>query len=211
MFGTASLRPSNERRLFQAILNSSSGITTSFFTQTILLVLQPWCLPPRLILTYNQPLNPPDTPENISTSNKPTSQHHRLQTFTMSATTTPNLTPFEDAMNKAFEKMTPKERDELLALQTIDDVYAETDKIQEEQGQKGLLRNSNKIKPYLLWLQQFSGVIEVFVQVNPSILALIWVRTRGTSYYVTCSCTNGHLVNGVGPYQVTAPGRPLGV
>jgi hypothetical protein len=99
----------------------------------------------------------------------------------MSAAATLNLAPFEDAMNKAFEKMTQKERDELSALQTIDDVYAETDKIQDEQGKKGLLRNSKKIQPYLQWLKQFSGVIEVFVQVKPSLLALIWVRIRSPS------------------------------
>ncbi|KAF8535202.1 hypothetical protein BDD12DRAFT_753299 [Trichophaea hybrida] len=70
--------------------------------------------------------------------------------------------------------MTQKERDEFSSLHSIDEVYAETHKIQTEQGQKGLLRNTNKIQPYLLWLQQFSGVIEVFVQVKPDILGLIW-------------------------------------
>jgi hypothetical protein len=114
---------------------------------------------------------------------------YSIHTFTMSAAVL-NLTPFEDAMNKAFEKMTQKERDELSALQTIDDVYAETDKIQMEQGQKGLLRNSTKIQPYLLWLQQFSGVIEVFVSIKPSLLALIWVSICNISSFHGFSGTN---------------------
>jgi len=78
-------------------------------------------------------------------------------------------------MNKAWDGLTEKEKAEFLKLQTIGDVYAETDRIQREQGNKGLLRNLKQIEPYLLWLKQYSGVIEVFVQVKPQILALIWV------------------------------------
>lgn len=118
-----------------------------------------------------------------------------------------NLAPFEDAMNKALDKMTKKERDELSVLQTIDDVYAATDKIQKEQGQKGLLRNSNKIQPYLLWLQQFSGVIEVFVSIKPSLFALIWVSICNISPFYGFSDTNYWFAIVVGSYQITAPGR----
>jgi hypothetical protein len=93
----------------------------------------------------------------------------------MSLPVTPNIAPFQDAMNKAWDGLTEKEKAEFLKLQTIGDVYAETDRIQREQGNKGLLRNLKQIEPYLLWLKQYSGVIEVFVQVKPQILALIWV------------------------------------
>ncbi|KAF8538870.1 hypothetical protein BDD12DRAFT_926090 [Trichophaea hybrida] len=93
----------------------------------------------------------------------------------MSLPVTPNIAPFQDAMNKAWDGLTEKEKAKFLMLRTIGDVYAETDRIQHEQGKKGLLRNLKQIDPYLLWLKQYSGVIEVFVQVNPQILALIWV------------------------------------
>jgi len=93
----------------------------------------------------------------------------------MSLPVLPNIAPFQDAMNKAWDGLTEKEKAEFLKLQTISDVYAETDRIQREQGKNGLLRNLKQIEPYLLWLKQYSGVIEVFVQVKPQILALIWV------------------------------------
>ena len=78
-------------------------------------------------------------------------------------------------MNKAWDGLTEKEKTGFLKLRTIDDVYAETERIQQEQGKKGLLRNLKKIEPYLLWLKRYSGVVEVFVQAKPEILALIWV------------------------------------
>jgi hypothetical protein len=58
---------------------------------------------------------------------------------------------------------------------TIQDVYDETDRIQEEQARKGALRNLIKIQPYLSQLEQYSGVVEQFVQAKSNILALIWV------------------------------------
>jgi len=134
--------------------------------------------PPRLIL-----------PITTTPSKKIHRRPYSMHTFAMSVETL-SLAPFEDAMNKALDKMTQKERDELSVLQTIDDVYAATDKIQKEQGQKGVLRNSNKIKPYLLWLQQFSGVIEVFVSIKPGLLALIWVSICSISPFHGFSGTN---------------------
>ena len=61
------------------------------------------------------------------------------------------------------------------AFQTIDDVYDEINKTQEEQGQRGQLRNMKKLAPFLDCLAQYSGVLDTFVQVKPGVLALIWV------------------------------------
>jgi len=62
----------------------------------------------------------------------------------------------------------------ILETTTIDQVYDATDKLQEEQAKKGHLRHLSKIEPYLERLRDYSNVIEVFLQVKPDILGLIW-------------------------------------
>ncbi|RDW68838.1 uncharacterized protein DSM5745_08598 [Aspergillus mulundensis] len=63
---------------------------------------------------------------------------------------------------------------EILAVKSIDEVYDLTDKLQAEQGKKGQLRHLAKIEPFLNRLREYAGVIEVFLQVQPDIMALIW-------------------------------------
>ncbi|KAK8134781.1 hypothetical protein PG984_006793 [Apiospora sp. TS-2023a] len=58
--------------------------------------------------------------------------------------------------------------------QSIDDVYKETARIQDLQSRTTTLRASKRLKPYLNFLTQYETTIEVFVQVKPDILALIW-------------------------------------
>jgi hypothetical protein len=62
----------------------------------------------------------------------------------------------------------------ILNTTTIDDVYDATDKLQQEQVKKGHLRHLSKIQPYLEGLKAYASVIEVFLQLKPDILALIW-------------------------------------
>jgi hypothetical protein len=59
-------------------------------------------------------------------------------------------------------------------IKSIDEVYAFTSQLQNDQGKRQGLRNLSKIKPYLDRLREYAGVIEVFVQAKPDILALIW-------------------------------------
>ena len=63
---------------------------------------------------------------------------------------------------------------EIMKTTTIDQVYDLTDKLQEEQRQKGELRHLAKISPYLERLREYAGVIQVFIQIKPEILAAIW-------------------------------------
>ena len=63
---------------------------------------------------------------------------------------------------------------EILKTTTIDEVYDATDKLQKEQAKKGHLRHLSKIEPYLEGLRSYASVIEVFLQANPDIMALIW-------------------------------------
>ena len=66
---------------------------------------------------------------------------------------------------------------EIMKITTIDEVYDLTDKLQEEQLKKGELRHLAKIGPYLERLREYAGVIQVFIQIKPDILAAIWVRS----------------------------------
>jgi hypothetical protein len=48
-------------------------------------------------------------------------------------------------------------------------------RIETEQASRKGLRNLNRIKPFLKALEQYAGVLDVFIQVKPDVLALIWV------------------------------------
>ncbi|KAF7555032.1 hypothetical protein G7Z17_g2472 [Cylindrodendrum hubeiense] len=87
--------------------------------------------------------------------------------------------PVQEALEqaqKAFRKklQDPRLYEEILATTTIDDVYKETSKIQANIAPSGKLRHLAKIKPLLDRLSEYALVIEVFIQVKPDLLALIW-------------------------------------
>ncbi|PMD44746.1 hypothetical protein L207DRAFT_552817 [Hyaloscypha variabilis F] len=63
---------------------------------------------------------------------------------------------------------------EILQTTTIDQVYNFTEKLQADQNKDGHMRHLAKIGPFLENLRGYAGVIEVFIQVKPEILALIW-------------------------------------
>ncbi|GKZ31234.1 hypothetical protein AbraIFM66950_011525 [Aspergillus brasiliensis] len=67
----------------------------------------------------------------------------------------------------------PNLYNEILASNSIDEVYNLTAKLQEEAAGKAGLRNLARIRPFLERLSSYSAVIEVLLQVKPE-LALIW-------------------------------------
>ncbi|KAG5654814.1 hypothetical protein KAF25_011001 [Fusarium avenaceum] len=82
---------------------------------------------------------------------------------------------FEKAkINFLKEIKEPKVRTQLQNATTIDDVWEYTEQLQTDQGNTNRLRGLKKIGPYIERLQEYAGVIEVFVQVKPDVLALIW-------------------------------------
>lgn len=58
---------------------------------------------------------------------------------------------------------------------TLEDLKEEITKIQRTQAQRRGFRNLNKIRPFLNGIEQYSRVIEVFVNAKPAIMAFIWV------------------------------------
>ncbi|CVL05439.1 uncharacterized protein FMAN_10739 [Fusarium mangiferae] len=88
-----------------------------------------------------------------------------------------------DQVSEVFEKAKadflkgikdPKLRNELEKATTIDDIWDYTEQLQKDQASNKRLRGMKRIGPYIERLQEYAGVIEVFVQVKPDILALIW-------------------------------------
>lgn len=89
------------------------------------------------------------------------------------------MTTVQAAFEQAIIDFKGKLKDQTLyskILQTtsINEVYSEIEKLQNEQAKAGRLRHMNKIEPFLARLRDYSAVIETFVQAKPDILALIW-------------------------------------
>jgi hypothetical protein len=58
---------------------------------------------------------------------------------------------------------------------TVDDVAEAIREMEEKQQRGGKLRALGRLKPIIKGLQEYAGVVEVFVQVKPDVLGLIWV------------------------------------
>jgi hypothetical protein len=82
---------------------------------------------------------------------------------------------FDDAKTE-FEKSLPSNvrfRD-ILAVSSVDKLWDAMNKLQEQQAKRKRMRWLGKIAPFIERLQSLSGVIEVFVQAKPEIMALVW-------------------------------------
>ena len=86
-----------------------------------------------------------------------------------------SLEPFERARKRVWNNLTGREKSELAATYTIEDVWKATMDIQQNQAKLRELGNMNKIRPYLDRLRRYEDVIRVFISPNPAILVLIWV------------------------------------
>jgi hypothetical protein len=82
---------------------------------------------------------------------------------------------FKEAIDEFKSRVKASNQINLDNYRSINDVYEETVRIQAEQAKTGTLRASSRLTPYLKFLAQYESIIEVFVQVKPEILALIWV------------------------------------
>lgn len=91
----------------------------------------------------------------------------------------PNPTRLSDAFDKAKQDFLTSLKDPSLfnsiaTVSSIDEVYAFTTQLQQDQSKRHGLRNLLKIKPFLDRLKEFAGAIDVLVSAKPEILALIW-------------------------------------
>ena len=81
-----------------------------------------------------------------------------------------------DAAVKDFQnELAGSDEVDFRGIETIEDVRHEIRVIQEEQGRKGKLRNLKRIEPFLACLEEYTDVLDTFVQAKANVLALIWV------------------------------------
>ncbi|RSL44831.1 hypothetical protein CEP53_011049 [Fusarium sp. AF-6] len=82
---------------------------------------------------------------------------------------------FEQAQQRFIKDLRdPGLYKEILTAKSIDEVYKTTSDIQAKMGPQGKMRHLAKIKPLLDRLTEYALVIEVFMQVKPDVIALIW-------------------------------------
>jgi hypothetical protein len=67
---------------------------------------------------------------------------------------------------------------DILAVTNINQVYDAIEELQDKQRKQDSLRYLARVDPFLKRLQSYASVIEVFVQVKPEILCLIWGPIR---------------------------------
>jgi hypothetical protein len=85
-----------------------------------------------------------------------------------------------DAAKREFDECLPsntKFRD-ILAIDTVDKVWDAIKQLQRDLEKKSHLRHMSRMQPFLDRLRSYSAVIEVFVQVKPDVLALLWGPIR---------------------------------
>ncbi|KAK7972207.1 Nacht domain protein [Apiospora saccharicola] len=88
-----------------------------------------------------------------------------------SAPDDPIVAAFKQAKHKFLTELKDDKIRQDIETSTVDQVYTAIADIQREQGG---LRDLQKISPYLDCLKEYAAVIEVFAQVKPDIIALIW-------------------------------------
>lgn len=89
--------------------------------------------------------------------------------------------PFQQAFHKAkadflngLAGSKTNIQQDILSTTNIDQVYDTIDKLQLDHAKRGRNRNIARIQPFLEGLQSYTQAIEVFIQVKPEVLALIW-------------------------------------
>jgi hypothetical protein len=92
----------------------------------------------------------------------------------------------ENAFNKLRDAITHEDSREFTNT-TLEDVWSVARSIEREQEARRSLRNVRRIEPFLLFLEDYSKVIEVFCQ-GYSPMSFIWVSTEPTPRLFSLSC-----------------------
>ena len=81
---------------------------------------------------------------------------------------------FSFALQFFREKLSPDDVCQFRKITTLADLGLAIKDIESEQAKKRSLRSIGKIRPFLKILEEYSKVIEVFVNAKPDVLAFIW-------------------------------------
>jgi hypothetical protein len=86
---------------------------------------------------------------------------------------------FETAKNKFISSLSAQEAATLGTLHTAEDVLGEVRKAEENHRSKSSTRRyTKKIEPFLKGVEQYGKAIDVFVNVYPEALSVIWGSAR---------------------------------
>ena len=84
------------------------------------------------------------------------------------------MSGFQVAADAFRRRLTADDVGSLEAIRNVDDLKCAIEAIEKEQSSRKAIRNINKIRPFINSLEQYAGVIEVFVTTKPEILAMLW-------------------------------------
>jgi len=106
---------------------------------------------------------------------------------------------FQSAKEEFFASLTDsvKAKLDVSKLATADDVYKAADDIQKQQAKTKTFRGLKRIEPLIRALQEYTGVVDTYAQVNPEILCLIWVCPPADE----CVLTTRYLMSDCVPYE----------
>jgi hypothetical protein len=86
---------------------------------------------------------------------------------------------FETAKNNFLSSLSAQEAATLGTPHTAEDVLGEVRKAEENHRSKSITRRyTKKIEPFLKGVEQYGKAIDVFVNVYPEVLSLIWGSAR---------------------------------
>jgi hypothetical protein len=96
---------------------------------------------------------------------------------------------FREARADFLSSVPQRYHSEFSKFGKLGDVYQEISDIQKKQMKTKSLVALKRIEPYILGLKDYAAVIEVFTQVYPEILCLIWVcaifKRSSAHYFLT--------------------------
>ncbi|KAF8465671.1 hypothetical protein BDZ91DRAFT_849171, partial [Kalaharituber pfeilii] len=85
---------------------------------------------------------------------------------------------FQKAFRKFTEKLSEEHLEEFLSFGSFQDVDMCIQKLEDKLLQSKMQRYLARLRPYLEGLQQYTKVIDVIIQINPSTMAIVWGCTR---------------------------------
>jgi hypothetical protein len=88
----------------------------------------------------------------------------------------------EQALHNFRSTLSDNEMREFEHVSNEKDLRHLIEKMETDQGSRNCLQNMARIDPFITGIAQYSRVIEVFAQVKPEILCLIWVSFYPWNY-----------------------------
>lgn len=111
-----------------------------------------------------------------------------ISTIARAVSTQSHSAAFLSALQEFKAGLSDEDVNECKAFSTLADLRSAIKDIEADQANRGSIRNMARIRPLLQGLQCYSGVIEVFVNAKPDMLAFVWgpiklcLQVRHSSY-----------------------------